>query len=74
MTSLNSLHAYMRNGQFIVPTKGHNRKDMQADDYLTIPCIFIMGSNTLCGRFLATFSPHDISQLHLLSISRGIWE
>ena len=40
--------------------KGHNREDMQADDYLTIPCIFIMGSNTLCGRLLATFSPHNI--------------
>ncbi len=24
--------------------KGHNREDMRADDYLTIPCIFIMGS------------------------------
>ncbi len=36
--------------------KGHNREDMQADDYLTMPCIFIMGSSTLSGRLLATFS------------------
>ncbi len=34
--------------------KGHNREDMQADDYQTIPCIFIMGSSTTCGRLLAT--------------------
>ncbi len=54
--------------------KGHNREDMQADDDQTIPCIFIMGSSTLCGRLLATFSPHNICQLHLLSISHGIWE
>ncbi len=32
----------------LIKSKGHNREDMQADDYQTIPCIFIMGSSTLC--------------------------